>query len=181
MRLLPRTKEVVERLAQPARVVAGPGSGREQIGREGGRAQRGEGVAVAGHRFRALAGVGACHALRQRPRVHQHCVHHRAEVALDRPHVIGGVVPVRLAGLGEQVQDQHAPPAAGGERGRHLAAQQAGDHAGVEASRTEHDQIRGRHRLERLRVGRYGPPQAEPVHAPAWMDSVDVEYSARRP
>jgi hypothetical protein len=171
----------VERRAQSSWVVAGPAHAprREQIGFEDPHAQSGERSAIARNGVRSPGGVGRDHPLRQRPGMHQRCVDHRAEVPLDCAHVIRGVVAVGLTGLREKVDDQHAPAPASGEGFSHAFAEEAGDHAGVEAAGTEYHQVRIRHCLEGGRGGPHRPLQAQSGHPTA--RDCDGRFAANDP
>jgi hypothetical protein len=160
----------VERFAQLAGVVSGPGRVRrrpEQVRLEDRHAEPSERGAVVRDCPGSLGGIGRHQTWGKRSRMHQRRVDDGPDVALERAHMIGGVVAVGFTRLREQIDDQHTQPAARCERRAHPLAQQAGDHARIEAAGTEHDEVGVGNGVQRLGGRRHGASQPQAVYAPA--------------
>ena len=99
--------------------------------------------------------------------MYQRRVDHGPDVPLEGADVIGGVVAVGFTRLREQIDHEDPHPAAGCERRPHSLAQQAGDHARVEAAGTEHHQVGVGDGVQRLGGRRNRASQPQAVHAPA--------------
>jgi hypothetical protein len=99
--------------------------------------------------------------------MHQRRVDDGPDVALEGAHVVGGVVAVGFTRLREQIDHQHPQPAAGCERRAHSLAQQAGDHARIQAAGTEHDEVGVGDGIHRLGGCRHGASQPQAVYPPA--------------
>ena len=99
--------------------------------------------------------------------MHEGDVDDASEVPLHGADVVRCVVSVRLPRLGEQIHDQDAAAATGGERFPHSARKHAGDDAGVQAARTEHDQVCVRDRLQGAGRRGHRALQCDPVNSSA--------------
>jgi hypothetical protein len=160
----------VERFAQLARVVSRPGrvrGRREQVRLEDRHAKRGERIAIVRDCPGTLGGIRRHQPWGKRTRVHQRRVDDGPDVPLEGTHVVGGVVAVGFTRLREQIDHQHPHSAAGCESRAHSLAQQAGDHARVEAPGTEHHEVGVGDGVQRLGRCRHGASQPQAVHAPA--------------
>ena len=104
------TRFFVERFAQLAGVVSGPGrvrGRREQVRLEDGHAESGERVAVVLDCPSPVGCIGRHQPCGKWTRVHQRRVDDGPDVLLESTHVVGGVVAVGFTRLREEIDHQH--------------------------------------------------------------------------